>query len=432
MKRILIANKEREEGQKHVDIMGQQFDAAVICSPAELAGDLQNIHFVLLDSNFTESHGTDFLVEILKKASLPVLMVIPPNDQKYAAEALRLGAFNYIIKTEQYYDIVIDLIKEVIKRFEQYEEMKQTTVDLKKKMNEVEQQATAGLDAQSKPKRPGFNEIISQIKEGEIKLPSPPNIQMQFEELIKNQKGFQEIAQLLKQDVSIASQLISVSNSAYFRGRTESTTVEHAITRLGLNTTKQYVRIICNRSLYASPKNNNKGWIEKLWKHSLSCGLAAQFTSEIIQQKQAEEVFTMGLIHDIGKLFLLQIMGELDIDLGDDNMDDNDRAELFTALSNNHGTFGATLLKRWGFSDLYQQIALFHDNPENADPISRELLIVHFANLLAKSLGYSLGGDSAVEIEKAMSTNLLKIDSGKIAEIKEKVNGHMSNLQSVF
>ena len=177
MKRILIANKDRAEGQRLIEIMRQQFDAAVICSPAELAGNLQNTHFVLLDSNFTESHGTDFLVEILQKTCLPVLMVIPPNDPKCAAEALKLGAFNYIIKTDQYYDIVSTLIKETIQRFERYEEMKQTIIDLKKKVNELEQQAAGGPDTQSKPRRSGFNDLLSQLKEGEIKLPSPPNIQ---------------------------------------------------------------------------------------------------------------------------------------------------------------------------------------------------------------------------------------------------------------
>jgi HD-like signal output (HDOD) protein/DNA-binding NarL/FixJ family response regulator len=434
MKKILIANKDRAEGQKLIEIMRQQAEATAICSPAELTGDLQDIRFVLLDSNFTESRGTDFLVEILKKAPLPVVLAVPPNDSQYAAEALNLGASNYIIKTDQYYDIVNNLMKAVIQKFEQHEEMKQTIIELQKKVKELEQQIDAGSETKNKLKRAGFGEIISRIKQGEIKLPSIPKIQVQFEEMINSQKGLQDIAKLLKQDVSISSQLISVSNSAYFRGMVENSTVEQAITRLGLNTTKQYVRIICNRSLYSVQKDRNVGWMHKLWKHSLASGLAAQFTSEAIQQKQAEEVFTMGLIHDIGKLFLLQVMVDLDIDIADEKLDEDDRAELLDALSKNHGIFGATLLKKWGFSDLYQQIALFHDDPENADPISRELLIIHFANILAKSMGYSLreGEESAVEVEKAFSTNLLKIGSAKVAEIREKVKAHMGNLQSIF
>jgi HD-like signal output (HDOD) protein len=162
-------------------------------------------------------------------------------------------------------------------------------------------------------------------------------------------------------------------------------------------------------------------------------GLAAQFTCEVIQQKQSEELFTMGLIHDIGNLILLQIMGELDIDIGDKKMDENDRAELLGALSLNHRAFGAALLKKWGFSEMHQQIALFHNDPQNADPITRELLIVNFANLVSNSIGYTILMDNtSIEIENAFSTNLLKLDSEKIAVVQEKVKEHMGNIQSIF
>jgi HD-like signal output (HDOD) protein len=273
---------------------------------------------------------------------------------------------------------------------------------------------------------------MARLKRGEINLPAAPRIQIQFDEMIRNQKGISEMASLLKQDVSISSQLISISNSVYFQGIVRNTTVEQAITRLGLITTRKYVVIICNRSLYLTKKKKNMEWMELLWKHSLSSGLAAQFICEQTQQKQSEEMFTVGLFHDIGKLILLQIMAELDIDIANDVTDKNDRTDLFNMISCNHGAFGAMLLKRWRFPQLYQQIAMHHDNPENADPISKELLIANFANLIAKSMGYSLQETPADEIETALSTNLLKIDADTVVTIKTKVREHMGNLQQLF
>jgi HD-like signal output (HDOD) protein/FixJ family two-component response regulator len=451
METILIANRDLSEGQQLVEVVSREFDATLITSPAELTQDTQDYRLVLIDSNFTESYGMEFLANILKKSYLPVLIVAPPDDPKCAAEALKLGAFNYIIKTNQYYTLVNILIREAIQKFGQYEEMKQTIIDLKKKVNELEQAAatsgnndksnkenteeSAGQDQenpQRKTRRTAFNDIVLRLRRGEINLPTPPLIQIQFEEMIRDKKSLQEIANLLKKDIAISSQLIRVSNSAYYRGMTENTTVEQAITRLGLNTTKQYVEIICNRSLYATKKKQSLEWMERLWKHSLSAGLAAQFTCEAIHQKQSEELFTMGLIHDIGNLILLQIMGELDIDIGDKNMDESDRAEMLSALSLNHRAFGAALLKKWGFSEMYQQIALFHNDPQNADPITRELLIVNFANLVSNSVGYTIQNNPTVEIENAFSTSLLKMDSEKIAIVKEKVKEQMGSIHSIF
>jgi HD-like signal output (HDOD) protein/FixJ family two-component response regulator len=452
MKTILIANGDLSEGQQLVEIVSQEFDVTLITSPAELIQDMQDYHLVLIDSNFTESYGMEFLANILKKSYLPALIVTPPDDPKCAAEALKLGAFNYIIKTNQYYTLVNILIRDAIQKFGQYEEMKQTIIDLKKKVNEMEQQAVAtsgsndkskmedtGVSAkpdrknpQSNTRRTAFNDIVLRLRRGEINLPTPPLIQIQFDEMMKDKKNLHEIACLLKKDIAISSQLIRVSNSAYYRGMTENTTVEQAITRLGLHATKQNVEIICNRSLYATKKKQSLELMERLWKHSLGVGLAAQFTCEAIQQKQSEELFTMGLIHDIGNLILLQIMGELDIDIGDENMDENDRAELLNALSVNHRPFGAALLKKWGFSEMHQQIALFHNDPQNADPITRELLIVNFANLVSNSVGYTIQMDTSIEVENAFSTNLLKLDSVKITTVQEKVKEHMSNIQSIL
>jgi hypothetical protein len=136
--------------------------------------------------------------------------------------------------------------------------------------------------------------------------------------------------------------------------------------------------------------------------------------------------------HDIGKLVLLQIFAEFDIDMADKAMDEDSRMELANVLSVNHGHFGAALLKKWGFSPLYQQIALLHDSLEKADPIPKELLMVHFANLLAKSIGYHLEETIETKVEDGLSTHLLQIDPAMIAAIGEKVQRQMAEYEAMF
>lgn len=442
MKRVLIANKDLVETKRLIRVISQQFNVSAINSPSEFNGDLQDINLMLVDCNITPANGIDFISEILKKSYFPILMVTPINNAKCAAEAYQAGAYNYIVKTRRYHEIVNIVIGEAIQRFDEYERMKQIIVDLKKKVAELEeQQAHFGSQGASFEKKPGgepgrareevFNEIILRLKKGEINLPSPPQIQIQFEKLMQAEAGIQEIAKLLKQDVSISSKLISISNSALYQGITESRTLEQAIGRLGLNTTKKYIDVIYNRALYTNQWMKNKELMEKLWKHSISCALASQFTCEVTHVKKAEEVFTMGLIHDIGKLILLQIFAELDVITGEAAAENTD-SDLAKALSLNHGAFGATLLKRWGFSSLFQQVALFHNSLESADSISKELLIVHFANLLAKSMGYRLEEETQTKIEEGLSARLLQISPATMSVIEEKVQQHMGELAAMF
>jgi HD-like signal output (HDOD) protein len=391
----------------------------------------------------TPQSGIDLIGEVLKKSYLPILMTTSLDDAKAATEAIKAGAYNYIIKTEHYLEMLNFMIEDAMKRFDKYEQMKQTIVDLQKKVAELEEtlahhsqsgdaSGNGSSGEQAKSKSSVFEDMIQRLKRGEINLPSPPQIQIKFEEMLKEGAGISEIAHLLKQDVSICSKLISISNSAFYQGIKENRTLEQALSRLGLITTRKYVSIIYNRALYTTQKKANMEILERLWKHSMCCGIASQLTCEITGMKHAEEVFTMGLIHDIGILILLQILSELDINLTDAKMNAADRAELFGAIALNHGAFGATLLKRWGFSEVYQQIALFHNNIENADPIGKELLIIHFANSLAKSIGYHWEENAEAKIEEDPLTRLLQIGPDTINQVKESTQQHMQELQSIF
>ncbi len=275
-----------------------------------------------------------------------------------------------------------------------------------------------------------IEEIILRFKRGEINLPSRPQINIKFKEMTNKGANLQEVGNLLKQDAAISFKLISVANSVYYRGVVESKTLGQAISRLGLNTTRQYVEAITNRSLYTAKNKKFVEFVEKLWEHSLSCAYASQIVSEVLRLNLPDDAFTTGLLHDIGKLVLIQIVGELETkgQLGEEV----DAGELLNTFDTHHGKFGAALLKKWEFSSGYVQMAMYHENLEGTDPISKNLFIVHFANLLVKSMGYDQGQHAEIDVEDAESTRSLKLDSTMIGEIKDQVKGRMEEMRGIL
>jgi HD-like signal output (HDOD) protein len=272
-----------------------------------------------------------------------------------------------------------------------------------------------------------IDEIVLVLKRGEINLPSLPQMGVKFKEMFDNSANIQQIASLLKQDVALCAKLIGISNSAFYRGAAENKTLEQAVSRLGLSTTGQYVYAITNRSIYYNKNKNFKGLLEKLWQHSLSCAYASQIVCKTLAFKLKEDSFTLGLLHDIGRLVLLQAVGELQ--LKQKLPEEIDNKELSNTMDANHGKFGAALLKRWGFSNEYIQISVYHDQLEEADFVSNGLLVVHFANLLVKSMGYNLSGNGEIDLENTNSAKMLKLDTQKIANIKDLVKVHMEELK---
>jgi HD-like signal output (HDOD) protein len=275
-----------------------------------------------------------------------------------------------------------------------------------------------------------MEEIVFIFRRGEINLPTHPKLSFKFEELMNKGASMGTIAELLRQDAAITSKLIAVSNSPVYRGISNNKTLEQAMGRLGLNTTKQYVEVIQNRTLYMSMQKAYVEIIEKLWEHALSCAYACQITAQRLHLTLTEDAFTLGLLHDLGRLVILQTVGKLQENkkLGE-NIDES---EVFATMDSYHGKFGASLLKLWKFSEDFSHIAAYHDDLSDADPISKGLLVVHFSNLLVKSMGYGLSGFDADELMDAQSTNLLKLTKDDIRFISDNVKPLMEEFGTFF
>ena len=305
-----------------------------------------------------------------------------------------------------------------------------------KKLEELGIGCKGGIQASLSKKMPLKTEssivedIYSRLKSGNINLPASSQIVMKFKEMTDRGLNLQEVTDLLKQDIAISSKLISVSNKVYYRGIAESRTLEQAIKRLGLSNTMSYVDVICNRSLYKTKSKQFIGIFEKLWEHSLSCAYVSQIVSEAIDLVPSNAIFTMGLLHDIGKLVLLQVLDELEIQ--GKLEEETDMVELFNTLDKLHGEFGAVLLKNWRFSNECVQIAMYHDNLEGPESVSKELQVVRFANLLVKSMAYDRVPQKEIDLED-VGVRLLGLNPTMIGEVKDQLNKCMeSDKKSLF
>jgi HD-like signal output (HDOD) protein/DNA-binding NarL/FixJ family response regulator len=435
MKPVLIASSTPAEARELKETISQEYNVSVITSPTIVDQRLKKYGLVLFDHGFTEYYGEDFLMGVLRKSYLPVLMLTPPDDVKGAIEAMRVGTCNYIVKVGDYHKVLNLSIKQAIEKFDEQDQVKQTIITLNKRVNELEERlgAAGKEDVQTSPPGTSTNildQIIFIFKRGEINLPALPQITIKFKEMVNKGAGLQEIAFLLQQDAAISAKLISICNSAYYGGMVEYKTLGQAVARLGLTATRQYVDAISNRALYVTKNKKFSEFIGKLWEHSLSCAYASQIVCEALKLQLPDDPFTLGLMHDIGKLVLFQAVGELQIrkKLGEKF----DSEEVQNTVDTHHGKFGAALLKRWNFSSGYVQIATYHDNLEEAAPISKELLVVHFANLLVKSMGYDQTQQAEVDVEEAESTRLLRLDSTMIAHVKDQVKVRMETSTDIL
>ena len=131
----------------------------------------------------------------------------------------------------------------------------------------------------------------------------------------------------------------------------------------------------------------------------------------------------MGLLHDIGTLLLLQVVGEIQLR---GSLKTMGALAVMDFATTYHCKFGFEILKRWKLPGKISNIALWHENIAEAESKTHELLIVNFADMLVSSMGYAPPGPVPADPQESESAHLLKLEPLAISAIKIELRKIMS------
>ncbi|MCG8617404.1 MAG: HDOD domain-containing protein, partial [Desulfobacterales bacterium] len=210
-----------------------------------------------------------------------------------------------------------------------------------------------------------------------------PHIVQEVQDLIASKDpSIDELGQIVEKDIVISSKLISIANSPLYKGMDTVDNLSAALLRLGMKTTQSVISAVAARHLFSSSNKPLKQELERLWIHSFATASLAKQIGDAAGSKKTENIFLMGIVHDIGKMLLMKAFVDI---CPEESISDK---QLQMAIHEIHTTFGAVLLKKLRFSQNFIQAVEFHHwNTFEADT-DQELPILSVADHLAYELGY--------------------------------------------
>lgn len=237
-----------------------------------------------------------------------------------------------------------------------------------------------------------FDSVMKRIDRRELELPPAPKIAMRIRQLVDVNADIEEVVDLLRHDLSISTKLIRISNSVAYGGFEKNVSTHQAVRRLGIDRSVELVMSICCRGYFVTIHPAFKRLVEDLWWHSLACAHATAMATQHKQLSVDEDLFALGLLHDIGKLILLQAASNLQ--LPKKSGIDIEPEALQSIVSAYHGQVGIRILKKWGYSKAFTMLIQHHRvDVETKPPVAMQVL--HEADLLATLAGFGDGEKDA-------------------------------------
>jgi HD-like signal output (HDOD) protein len=192
-----------------------------------------------------------------------------------------------------------------------------------------------------------------------------------------------ELGDLVEKDTALAAQVLRIANSAYFGRDRAVANLGDAAARLG---TRLLRSLVLTAEVYGGFAIAPRfvAYADELQKHA---SLVARLASSLEPRTAwAEDAFTGGLLHDIGKLVLLARAPELFDELLREA--ESSRRDLHVVeaerLGVHHGTLGACVLGMWGLPSAILEAVLGHQEPPTELPRALQpAQAVSIANRLA-------------------------------------------------
>jgi HD-like signal output (HDOD) protein/CheY-like chemotaxis protein len=218
------------------------------------------------------------------------------------------------------------------------------------------------------------------------RLPSVPALYMEVvEEASRADASVDDIGRIVGRDLGMTAQVLKLTNSAFFGLSRPLSSAEEAVGYLGIDTIKSLVLSLHAFSQFDKAETGTLQ-IEALWSHSLSVASLAKRIAKLEMEdgKAAEESFTAGLLHDIGKLVLAVNMPKEYSEassLAQSGLEITQAEEKI--FGTNHSDVGGYLIGLWGLPvPVVEAVALHHSPSRLPIPAFSPLTSVHIANVL--------------------------------------------------
>ncbi len=264
------------------------------------------------------------------------------------------------------------------------------------------------------------NEILENLDE----FPTLPTIYSNLMECISNPRStVNDVAQIVSRDQSAVLKIIKTVNSPLYGINKKVETIKEAVFHLGFNEIKNLIVALSVLTTFSNLKGTKNFSLLEFWKHSVAVGVISKLIGNACGEKNTENYFLAGVIHDIGKLFFVQFFAD-EYDKVIENAF-NQNIELKEAELNhfgiNHIQIGEKIAVKWQLPEVFLSVIKNYTSLVLMDGNAMITASVALADYITDLLELGLKSNFSKIRPNPKIWEILKIKHGSLLELYPKI-----------
>lgn len=261
-----------------------------------------------------------------------------------------------------------------------------------------------------------------------------PDVYLDIRKMIRNPDAkIDDFVRIIETDSMLAVRVVRMANSDFFGFTRKSKNLYQAIDLIGIKHLHDLLLCsLCLRAFSSLPEQVLN--LKAFWYYGVQCGIAASTIARHSSIQSSNRFFALGLLHEIGHPIMYLKSPELCIEVLDETQwQDNTVTNLEQEhLGFDYGQLGAALMKLWHLPEVYQQVAAYHLEPQQADAEHQaDVRIIHLAHAVCQN---EVAAQQREIISSLAEDNpqLKNLPSDIDAIIRSEIDAHAESILSIL
>lgn len=267
-----------------------------------------------------------------------------------------------------------------------------------------------------------LQELAEDLNSRNIQLPSFPDVVINIRTALEDPSCTAErLASVVRTDPVLVARLLMAANSAFHnRAGIEITDLDLAISRLGFEVVRNTAITLAVEQIFEATEHKElKDGVQRIWHSSLSLASMSFVIARNSGSINPDNAFLCGLLHEVGKLYILTKAADYPELMGDEE-------SLDTVMQQWYSSVGKSIIDAWGFPS---EIADSLDTEENLNlesNASASLVDVVFVSREVLADAASLEQDESCKV----SASRLNVSAENFPAIQEAYELHAQSMRS--